>query len=508
MKATLRCLLYNPSNDDFDLVIDMMKHFCPAKHFVYKRLEENMSNKDFKIHSLDGIVAQKYNLNSRQSKDAIEQSRQTIMSQILLLDLRITEYEGKVEKLLKKFDKGVKLEQRPGLISKLDKRLRKLCSYLIHKKNNTLPSVIFGGKENFCKRSKGKITKEEYQLRRNNQFVSRGDKSKKGNPNLRIVIKDGNIFLEITTLESTTKEPHLKPDGTFTKIKPTYKKILTPLYIPQKLSKKTGKVNGFNYKSMLLMQVAAGNPYQVELLLRDGKIHAHVTFELEKTAVTYTGHNCIIGIDTNPDGLALTMIDNKGNYKWHYYFKNTQLLTASGNRRVNLCGELAKSVIITAKTYGCGIVVEDLKFINDKDVHSKIARKTAQFCYRLILTTLESACYKQGIEFIKVKPQYTSKIGLYKYCHQYGMDVHNGAAMVIARRSYGFKEKVPKLYKGLFKPIPIIKDGKLIYSKTNYSNEWSNWSNISRKIKMILNKDCYPRFFIENRKNIKEIILA
>ncbi|WAG63982.1 transposase [Clostridium estertheticum] len=508
MKATLRCLLYNPSNEDFDLISDMMNHFCKAKHFAYKRLEENRFTEGFKIHELSKIVSENYGLNSRQSKDAVEQARQTMISQVQLLNLRITECEGKVEKLLKKIDKGVKLEQRHGLMTKLDKRLRKLCTYLAHKTNNTLPSVIFGGKENFYKRCKGTISKEDYQSRRNNQFVSRGDKTKKGNPNLRIVIKDTNLYLEITTLESTTKEPRLKSDGSFTKIKPTYKKILTPIYIPQKLSKKTGKINGFNYKDKLLMQVVNENPYQVELLLRDGKIYAHVTFELEKTEVTNTCHNCIIGIDTNPDGLALTMIDNKGNYKWHYYLKNTELLTASSTRRVNLCGELAKSVIWASKTYGCGIAVEDLKFINDKDVHSKIARKTSQFCYRLILTMLESACYKNGVEFIKVKPQYTSKIGLYKYCHQYGMDVHNGAAMVIARRSYGFKEKVPKLYKGFFKPIPIIKDGKLTYSNTTYSNEWSNWSNVSARFKMILQKDCYQGFVIKNRKDIRDMILA
>lgn len=33
----------------------------------------------------------------------------------------------------------------------------------------------------------------------------------------------------------------------------------------------------------------------------------------------------IIGIGTKPDGFALTMIDNKGNYKWHTYLKNTNL---------------------------------------------------------------------------------------------------------------------------------------------------------------------------------------
>ena len=62
-----------------------------------------------------------------------------------------------------------------------------------------------------------------------------------------------------------------------------------------------------------------------------------------------------------------------------------------------------------------------------------------------LLTMLESACYREKIELIKVHPAYTSKIGLYKYCHQFGMVVHNGAAMVIARRSYKFKEKVPQI---------------------------------------------------------------
>ncbi|MGH4137937.1 hypothetical protein [Clostridium sp.] len=214
------------------------------------------------------IISKKYSLNSRQSKDAIEQARQTLISQEKLLELRITEYEGKVGAILKKFDKGVKKEKRQGLISKLDKRLRKLCTYLDYKRSNTLPKVIFGGKDNFYKRCKDLISKEEYQIRRNNQFASRG------------------------------------------------------------------------------------------------------------------------------------------------------------------------------------------------------------------------------------------------YCHQFGMDVHNGAAMVIARRSYRFKGKVPKLYGNLFKPIPTIKKGKLIYENINYSNEWSNWSNVSKRMKMILQKDCYPRFFIGNRKNIKDMILA
>jgi IS605 OrfB family transposase len=153
----------------------------------------------------------------------------------------------------------------------------------------------------------------------------------------------------------------------------------------------------------------------------------------------------MIGIDTNPDGFALTMIDNKGNYKWHTYLKQHELLYAKGNRRENLCGELVKQVTLIAKTYGVGISIENLKFKNDKDVSSKFARIKNNFIYSKLLTMLESGCYREGIELLKVHPAYTSKIGLYKYCHQYGMVVHNGAAMTIARRSYNFKESVPQI---------------------------------------------------------------
>ena len=112
MKVTSRCLLYNLSVEHSQIIVDMMDHFCRAKHYAYKRLEENRFNAEFKIHNLDKIISGKYSLNSRQSKDAIEQARQTLISQEKLLDLYIAEYEGKVEAILKKFDKGVKAEKR------------------------------------------------------------------------------------------------------------------------------------------------------------------------------------------------------------------------------------------------------------------------------------------------------------------------------------------------------------------------------------------------------------
>jgi hypothetical protein len=49
-----------------------------------------------------------------------------------------------------------------------------------HLDHGTIPRVIFGRKQNFYKRLKGKITNEEWKDVRSNQLYARGDKSKKG----------------------------------------------------------------------------------------------------------------------------------------------------------------------------------------------------------------------------------------------------------------------------------------------------------------------------------------
>ena len=473
MKITMRAILINVSDERKQIIDNMMLVFCTAIRYSFKRLLEGT-----KISNLEKDVANKYNLNIRQAKDAVENARQTIQSQKELVKLNYQNYDKKVKAIEKQL-KSDKLsdKKRNALLSKLDKGERKL-QYLKHFiDTNTIPPVIFGTKQMFLKRCKGLISNEEWKDCRNNRIYSRGDKTKKGNPNLRIIIKDGMSYLEISTLEKTQTNRAIK--------------IQMPIYLPQKLSKKTGKVNGINYRELFLNHLQTDEAYQVEIIKKNSQYYVHITFELPQTEEIYTCHKETIGIDTNPNGFALTCIDNKGNYKWHRYLKQHELLYARSNRRSNLCGELAKQVVLIAKNQGCGIAIEDLKFKDDKDVHSKFARAKHQFIYSTLLTMLENACYREGVEVIKVKPQFTSKIGLYKYCNQYGMAVHNGAAMVIARRSYGFKEKVPKL----------LKD-KLIFDKDTFNkkNEWARWAIINK----ILNKKEVnnPGLWLKQRKQI------
>ncbi|KXA88629.1 hypothetical protein AKJ57_06580 [candidate division MSBL1 archaeon SCGC-AAA259A05] len=56
--------------------------------------------------------------------------------------------------------------------------------------------VVFGGRKNLRKRERGEITDREWKGLRNNQLYSRGDRSKNGNLNLRLVEHDGGVFAD------------------------------------------------------------------------------------------------------------------------------------------------------------------------------------------------------------------------------------------------------------------------------------------------------------------------
>lgn len=471
VRITIQAILFNVSDEYEKTLNNMMLIFCTAIRYSFKRLLEGQ-----KIGDLEKDVAFKYELNIRQAKDAVESARQTIQSQRELLKLNYNNYNKKVKSVEKELNnENLSEKKRNALIKKLEKRKRKLDYYQELIDNNKIPPVTFGTKKMFLRRCKGLITNEEWKSCRNNRIYSRGDKTKKGNPNLRIIIKNNMSYLEISTLTKTETNRAIK--------------IQIPIYLPQKLSKKTSKVNGNNYREMLLRHLETNDAYQAEIIKRNNKYYVHITFDIKQKTPIYTNANGVIGIDTNPDGFALTYMDNKGNHKWHKYLKQHELLYARSNRRKNLCGELVKHAIGIAKTTNCGIAIEDLKFEDDKDVQRKFARTKHQFIYKTLLTMLESACKREGIEIRKVKPQFTSKIGLYKYCHQYGMDVHNGAAMVIGRRSYSLKEKVPKILRN-----------KLIENKEEFNkkNEWSKWSIINNTIKGKVGDK--PDSWIKNRK--------
>lgn len=482
MKVTVRGILINVCKEAEIEVNRLMTVFSSAKRYGFKRLLEGNMEKG----EIEKDISKKYGLNIRQSKDSLEKASQLIASQKRLTEENYDNYFNKIKKIENQLKKAKSKKKINALNKKLEKRKKKQQFYKNHIDNNTIPKVIFGGRKNFIKRCKGQITNDEWKELRDNNYYSRGDKTKKGNPNLRVIVKNNMTFLEISTLNRDKRNWAIK--------------IQVPLYLPQKRSKKTGKINGKNYRQMVLDYLDTGEAYKVELIKKESKIYVYITIDeskLREYEEIHTIDKGIIGIDTNPDGFALTKLDRNANYKWRSYLKQHELLYARSNRRDNLCGELVKEVINIAKAEGCAIAVEDLKFRNDQDVKRKFARIKDQFVYRKLLSNIETKAKREGVQIVKVKPQYTSKIGLYKYAHQYGLNVHQSSALVIGRRAFGHNEKVPKLLKDKL----LTEEEKL---KFNKENNWKQWSIISKKIKKKGGEK--PGLWQRNRKYILSIV--
>ncbi|MDO8124490.1 MAG: hypothetical protein Q6364_08945 [Candidatus Hermodarchaeota archaeon] len=89
------------------------------------------------------------------------------------------------------------LQEKTGLNS----RYIKDAIYSV--KNLPSTGVTFGGKNNQFSRMTGKISQEEYTKRRNSILISRGDKTKKGNLNLRVINENTSIKLALILAEGS-----------------------------------------------------------------------------------------------------------------------------------------------------------------------------------------------------------------------------------------------------------------------------------------------------------------
>ncbi|GAB6157471.1 hypothetical protein JCM39194_06710 [Desulfotomaculum varum] len=123
---------------------------------------------------------------------------------------------------------------------------------------------------------------------------------------------------------------------------------------------------------------------------------------------------------------------------------------ARSNRRNNLIGETVKKVVALAKETGGA------------------------------LADAQRRAFREGVPVIKVKPAFTSVIGILKYQQQYGLSNHQAAALVIARRGLGHvSERVPKLLVDRF-----------IKAKEGFRklNNWQQWSAVKKSILKYLKK--------------------
>jgi transposase, IS605 family, orfA and orfB fusion len=101
---------------------------------------------------------------------------------------------------------------------------------------------------------------------------------------------------------------------------------------------------------------------------------------------------------------------------------------------------------------GKSIVAEDLSFEKKKRKTKKAVTPSEKERMRMLHSLpysryakiLENITFNKRIELIKVNPAYTSRIAEQKFCNKMKLNIHDGAAYVIARKGMGIKDKYLK----------------------------------------------------------------
>ncbi len=447
MKVTrIAVLAFEKEESKYPLDL-LLQTFSSAIRFSFNRLVEGAD-----YGELIKRVASLFRLNKRYAEDAVLQAQTIIRSQKKLLPAYLEHTEVKIQKSEQKLSDYLTGKKRPkkvsldiciaGVRARLEKLRTKAKDLRQHIQNDTVPSIIFGGKKNFYARMKRKLSKEEWKEIRSNTLYSRGDASKQGNLNTRIVYDDvaESFVLEIANPLQLEEGKRKAP------------RIVVPIHIPHKYFNEIVNVVMPHVKGMS----PKGKPiesyplYSVEIKKKKGVYYVHITYEAETTGSLLKWNEKIssqyvAGIDINVDRIAVSVLTGQGNLLESKTFYCHEMEYVSSNRRSNIAGEMAKTIIDYVLGWNVGaIVLEDLKMGQTHDTNKKVNRVTHAFASRKIQSALISRGLKHGFKIKTVNPAYTSVIGRCKYSKQYGLSVHEAASFVIGRRGLDFEEEVPK----------------------------------------------------------------
>ena len=283
-----------------------------------------------------------------------------------------------------------------------------------HSVKDLPPHVTFGGLKNQRLREKGKISKEEFHRRRNSIVISRGEKSKSGNLNIRLDLE--RMELRINT---------------------GHKKWIYPkVYIPKKYLEKYGHL------------LDGSAPYTVLIKRRyDGGYDVRITVEVQ-TEVKEGKR--VMALDVNAGHIDFAVVEKEepeviatGRIEVH----ETQYVRR-GKREYQIHQAIDKIGNI-AKHYGADIVVGKLNtgsFKSDNRKANREVKNMPQHKFRQSLKKLE----RRGIKVEEKSEKNTSKVGE-KISTLVGLDIHKCAAIAFAVKSISYD-----LFKKLITLLSVV----------------------------------------------------
>lgn len=180
-------------------------------------------------------------------------------------------------------------------------------------------------------------------------------------------------------------------------------------------------------------------------VLRRGKAwYLQVSFEKDSVPWSTESSHGNIGLDFNKGFIQACETDQSGNILG---FKRFELPNHGKNAQAK--DELLKTIkkiVSWARSIGKDIAYEDLDFIKTKSSVLKASSRKGKNYNRMVHSLaysqykqgLQRRCFKEGVTATAVNPAYTSKQAR-PYCKARKMNIHSGAAWLIAQRARGFR---------------------------------------------------------------------
>ena len=372
-----------------------------------------------------------------ENKSKVEQQKTWLKKNEKHLRQKIEVVTGKISAIKKSDPQDRRLKGLYRRLSSLQNRLESLA----------LNPIVFGTKSLFRERIRGKISREEFLMRRDASFGCVG-KVQGGvqNNNLKILPSEE---LRISTFH--------KRKGRIPK------RLRVPL-----------EVNP--HQRAIFQEILQLDKYTMvvkrKFVKGELRYYAHVSYETPESDTRYGFQHGAIGLDFNYNFSILVNIDKNGNFLSYQQIPFRNLHSYRKGKRDDYASFKLDKVIQYCLNKGKGLIIEDLSFDQSFSYHTKRNRKLTQLKTSM-LPLLERKCARHGIAVRKVHPAYTTIIGALKYSWSFNFSDHVLASYVIARRGVGFVEALPACYEWVLAQV-----GGVLKPRLNPSSPYRQWAHL------------------------------
>jgi IS605 OrfB family transposase len=426
--------------------------YSKAERTLFARLQADRDLTVLKREFLPefGITARQFNAMAAELKGKISSIKERRAGLIKEAEQRL----ARAKKVLKKISDPARHHQEKRRVIDLQTRLARL------QKDHASGKVrlCFGSKKlfraQFSSEGNGYASHEEWlkdwQAARNNQFFVIGSRDETGGCQscLASVTEDGSITLRLRLPDALS---HQGKYLTFSSVRFAYGHDEIVAAIGRNLSDRKADWQPVSYR-----------------FLKDHKgWRVFVSVTLPDVSLLSEKDRGVIGMDINPDHLAVAEADRFGN-PVNAFSVPCVTYGHRAEQRKAIVGDAVKQVIALAVVRKKPLVLEKLDFGKRKAAlekrHAEYAQMLSALAYTQIQTIARARAFDAGIEVCEVNPAYTTVIGQYKFADRYGISRHSAAALVIGRRSFGFAESLPGQLHGTL-PQPVRNRGRHVWSK-------------------------------------------